>query len=80
MDIHSSDPIRVTVSVYGQKLDMEVDTGAAYSVISEVIKQTLFENKALQSSSLVLKTYTNECMNVQGTFNVKIQYPARPRN
>jgi len=53
---------------------MDVDTGAAFSVISEVTKQALFRDKTLQSSNLILKTYTDECMKVEGTLNVKVQY------
>ena len=33
VDTHSSDPIIVSLSLYGRKLDMEVDTGATFSVI-----------------------------------------------
>jgi len=32
----------------GQKIDMEVDTGAAFSIILEVSKQALFRDQALQ--------------------------------
>ena len=51
---------------------MEVDTGAALYVISEVTKQALFGNKALNSSNIILRTYTDECMKVEGTLNVKV--------
>ena len=53
---------------------MEVDRGAAFSVISEATKQALFRNKILHSSNLVLKTYTDECMKVEGTLNVTVKY------
>ena len=41
VDTHFSDPIIVAVSLNRQKLDMEMDTGAAYSVISEVTKHNV---------------------------------------
>ena len=74
VDTRSADPIIVSLSLNGQKLDMEVDTGAAFSVISEATKQALFRNKTLQSSNLVLKTYTDECMKVEDTLNVTVKY------
>ena len=73
MDTRSADPIIVSLSLNGQKLDMEVDTGAAFSVISEATKQALFRNKTLHSSNLVLKTYTDECMKVEGTLTVTVK-------
>ena len=74
VDTRSADPIIVSLSLNGQKLDMEVDTGAAFSVISDATKQTLFKNKTLHSSNLVLKTYTDECMKVEGTLYVTVKY------
>ena len=79
MDTRSADPIIVSLSLNGQKLDMEVDTGAAFSVISEATKQALFRNKTLHSSNLVLKTYTDECMKVEGTLNVTVKYGNQTR-
>ena len=53
---------------------MEVDTGAAFSVISEVTRQAVFAKETLHPSDLVLKTYTDERMNVKGTINMRVQY------
>ena len=74
LDKNSSEPIVVSVKLNGQKLDMEVDTGAAYSVISEVTRRAAFANETLHPSDLVLKTYTDECMKVKGTINMRVQY------
>ena len=71
-DTRSADPIIVSLSLNGQKLDIEVDTGAAISVVYQT--QALFRNKTLHSSNLVLKTYTDECMKVEGTLNIKVKY------
>lgn len=54
-----SDPITVSLLLNGKKLDMEVNTDAAWSVISESTRQTLFADETLHPSNLVLKTYTN---------------------
>ena len=71
---NSSDPIMVSVKLNGQSLEMEVDTGAAFSVISEVTRQAVFARETLHPSDLVLKTYTDEHMNVKGTINMRVQY------
>ena len=72
MDTRSADPFIIFTN--GQKLDMEVDTVAAFSVISDATKQAMFRNKTLHSSNLVLKTYTDECTKVEGTLNVTMKY------
>ena len=62
----SSQPLEVQVHVNETPLKMEVDTGAAVSIISEETGKTLFPNLKLQPSKLVLKTYTEEPMAVVG--------------
>ena len=62
--------IIVQMKVNGTNLDMEVDTGAALSVISETTRRAVFLNDTLHPSSLILKTYTDEQMEVTGTLNV----------
>lgn len=71
---NSSQPIMVSVELNGQNLDMEVDTRAAFSVISETTRQAVFSNQTLYPSKLVLKTYTDECMKVKGTLNMRVKY------
>jgi hypothetical protein len=53
---------------------MEVDTGAAFSVISESTWKHIFASEKLHHSDLKLKTYTDEPMEVVGTLNVKVHY------
>ena len=74
LDKRSSDPIIVQMQVNGTNLDMEVDTGAALSVISETTRWAVFPNDTLHPSSLILKTYTDERMEVTGTLNVRVRY------
>ena len=71
---NSSDPIMVSVNLNGQSLEMEVDTGAAFSVISEVTRRAVFAKETLYPSDLILKTYTDERMKVKGTLNMRVQY------
>ena len=71
----SSDPFMVALWLNGQKLGMEVDTGASFSVISEATRQSgIFSNETLHPSDLVLKTYTDESMKVRGTLNMWVKY------
>jgi predicted aspartyl protease len=70
----SADPIIVSIQINGKMLDMEVDTGAAFSVISETTGKHIFARKKLNPSDLKLKTYTDENMVVTGTLNVRVHY------
>ena len=47
-----SHPFQVTVSVDGQDLAMEIDTGASLSLVSEEIQESLLLNKRLQPSTV----------------------------
>ena len=42
--------------------------------ISEATRQAVFPNQTLHPSDLVLKTYTDECMKVKGTLNMRVTY------
>ena len=53
---------------------MELDTGAAVSIISEKTRQALFADMTLRRSTLRLKTYTEEQMQVTGQLHVVVQY------
>ena len=70
----STDPVNVYVQINGKPLKMEVDTGATLSIISEETRKAMFPEEELRTSGLVLKTYTNEPMQVKGTLNVRVQY------
>ena len=53
-------PIMVTVDIKGQDLDMEIDTGAAYSMISQSSFKAKFADLKLQKSWVLLKIHTND--------------------
>ena len=59
-------PIQVEVQIEGKPLLMEVDTGAALSLISGEVKQKLFPGIPLLESQILLRTYTGESMGVLG--------------
>ena len=67
-------PIVVTMGVNGQQLTMEVDTGAAVSVISDTTQAKLFPKCRLDSTSAILTTYTGEQMPVVGQMKVEVSY------
>ena len=68
----SSEPIMASIWLNAKKLQMEVDTGAVFSIISEATRQAVFLNQTLHPSDLVLKTYTDERMKVKGTLNMRV--------
>ena len=70
----SSDLISVPMLLNGKELAMEVDTGTVLSVISESTRQTVFPEEPLHPSKLILKTYTDEQMEVKGTLNMRVWY------
>lgn len=70
-------PYKVRQSVGGQALEMEVDTGASLSVISERIYTKLVSEKrapSLEKSGIVLRTYTGEEVKPKGSCTVDVSY------
>ena len=53
---------------------MELDTGAAVTIISEQKYRESFPKGRLKRSSILLKTYTGERLAVVGDMDVKVQY------
>ena len=77
--LHSTKPTRmapyqVVIQVNKQPLTMEIDTGAAVSLISKELKDKFFSSVPLTHSTLLLRTYTAESIPVLGKIDVKVQY------
>ena len=53
---------------------MEVDTGAAFSVISKQTHDNFFASYPLQETTVKLKTYSGEPLIMYGEFASSIQY------
>ena len=68
----ASEPIAVDVFIDGKQLAMELDTGAAVSIISDETRKSLFPDLKLLPSTIILKTYTEESMEVVGQLNVRV--------
>ena len=60
--------------ISGQPLSMELDTGAAVTLVSEETFQSKWSNVTLQPSTAQLHTYSGEPLPVVGQAEVKVQY------
>ena len=70
-----SDPIKLAVEVKGHKLDMELDTGASVSVISEdMFNSGLSSSVQLCPSNAFLTSYSGHSLEVLGNANDKVKY------
>ena len=65
--------LTVHMQVDGVILPMELDTGAAVSIVSHAIWQTFFD-KPFKKSDFLLTTYSNEKINVIGQTMVQVKY------
>ena len=69
------DPLKITAIAYGIRLPMQIDTGAAVSVISELTYNRLWsaaKRPTLQHTSVQLRTYSSEKLPACGQFQVLI--------
>ncbi|XP_064487549.1 uncharacterized protein K02A2.6-like [Ornithodoros turicata] len=67
-------PICFEVDIEGQKVNMELDTGAAVSVISEENYLRMFSHVSLNCTNVVLRTYTGEMLKPLGVLEVTVEY------
>ena len=70
---HSA-PITVDVELNGVPVSMELDTGAAVSVMSQQQQQVLFPQAQFQPSKVILRTYTAQSVGMAGTLPVHVVY------
>jgi len=56
---------------------MELDTGAAVSLVSEYTYRRLCPNKPLQETTTRLRTYSGEQLMFLGQLDVEVQYGAQ---
>ena len=66
--------IQVPLKVDGVNLQMEVDTGASVSLMSEKQFKRLWPTRQLQASSIHLRNYSNELIPVVGKVDVQVTY------
>ena len=70
----STDPITLNMPVNSVPVQMELDTGASFSVISESTYKRICKNEPLQESTIRLNTYTGEAIQVLGKLAVKVSH------
>ena len=74
----SRPPYVVELFINGAPLQMEVDTGAAMTLISEKTYRNLWKQPPkLKPKSIRLRTYSGQQMVVLGTLNVQVKYEAQ---
>ena len=73
------EPISVSLQVNGVILPMEIDTGAAVSIIPERVRQELFPYLKPQNTRVRLRTYTAEQITVLGTILVQVKFKNQTR-
>ena len=75
-----SKPIAVHINVASKELVMEVDTGAALSLISSTVYQDKFKDIPLQKDNTKLITYTREKISTLGKIIVPVEYNSQKEN
>ncbi|XP_076840966.1 uncharacterized protein LOC143485419 [Brachyhypopomus gauderio] len=65
---------KANFSVNRRNVLMEIDTGAAVSIISEAMYRESFADVLLGASNVTLKTYTGQAIPVRGQFVAKVTY------
>ena len=71
---HNEKPLTATLEIEGVEVPMEVDTGAAVSLISEKTQRCLFPKVKLEKPEVRLNTYTAEAIPVVGVLTVQVKY------
>ena len=72
-----SPPLEVTVTVNNHNILMEIDTGAALTIISETTHNTYFNHIPLEPSDIQLKTYNGEPIEIKGSFTATVNYKSQ---
>ena len=75
----SSAAIKVMLQVDGQDLEMELDTGAAVSIINFDVYEKMFKHLPLQPVQRPLHTYTGTKLEVAGEVSVNVCYKGQEK-
>ena len=76
----TSRPFLTDVLVNGKRIHMEIDTGAAVSIISEDQQKLLLLDAIIEESPIKLKMYTGENMPVVGKVNANVKCGQQSKN
>ena len=75
--VGSKAPLSVNVEVEKKYIEFEVDTGSGITVISEYTFRTYFGSYELNNTAIVVKTYSNQRLNMLGKFSVNVKYEGK---
>ncbi|XP_037502705.1 uncharacterized protein K02A2.6-like [Rhipicephalus sanguineus] len=64
----------VNIQVEGKPLNMQIDTGAAVTVVPEYVYDSHFAHVTCQPTKVTLRTYTGEQMTLKGQCEVAVVY------
>ena len=70
----SENPYKVMLTIESKAVQMEIDTGASLSLVSEQTYHELWLTAPLQTTSVKLKTYTGTPLKVLGLMNATVCY------
>ena len=70
----TENPYKVTLTIEGKPVQMDIDTDASLSLISEQTFLELWPSATLQQTSIQLKTYTGTPVKVVGVMNATVCY------
>ena len=73
----SVQPLKIRVTVDDRSMDMEVDTGAAVTLMSEATFRKHWPNRRLSAASCKLCSYSKEPIPVAGTVQVQVAYKSQ---
>lgn len=74
------EPMKETILVNNVRLNFEIDTGSAVTVISEEIFNKYFSTLKLNPSKLVLQSYNNSIIHTLGYVSLSFSYNNQSRN
>ena len=70
----SDQPYVLDVQLDGKPIRMEIDTGAALSLVSEQTFRSLFPLRSVETSKVHLRTYSGEVISVVGQMQLAVSY------
>ncbi len=70
--------VKVTITVAGRHVEMEVDTGASVSIVPTQMYNEVLSHVQLKKGTAQLQSYSGERLNVKGEAIVPIKYGMQP--
>ena len=72
--LSGENPMKVTITVDNQPIEMEIDTGASVSIMPYSTFRNRWPSKSLGSANCVLKTYDGTPIPIKGEVEVQVQH------